>query len=189
MPIVRSVLFICVFNATRSIMAEALLNHLGGGRFRAFSTGESSFGPVHPLTLECLAAHGISTTGLHSKTWERYFGLGAPGIDLIITVCRNSQEEMSRHSRRWPFPIKAHWDTADPIVMGDSEEQTRRALDDTFGLLKRRIKALVQLPLDGLERTAQWEAIMAIGQIYCGDALPEHHVPPRGFDRPTTARR
>jgi protein-tyrosine-phosphatase len=100
-----------------------------------------------------------------AKSGERFFGLGAPAIDLIITVCRDSQEDMSRHSRRWPFPIKAHWDTEDPIVMGAPEQQTRHAFEDTFELLRRRIAALVKLSMDGLQRTAQWEAIMGVGNL------------------------
>ena len=160
----RTVLFMCVFNATRTIMAEALLNHLGGGRFRAFSAGEYSSSSVHPLTLECLAAQGIPTQGLRSKTWSQYIGLGAPRIDFIITVCDDSKEDMSR---QWRYePIKAHWDTANPASVRGTDEDVRRAFESTLELLRRRIEAFLQLPLDGLDRTAQWREIMRVGEIH-----------------------
>jgi arsenate reductase (thioredoxin) len=162
----RTVLFLCVFNATRSIMAEALLNHLGRGRFRASSAGEFPSGQVHPLTLECLAAHAIPTEGLHSKTWERSIGLGAPRIDFIITVCSDSKEDMSRRCGQPPLPIKAHWDTANPIGVGDPDEIARRKFEDTFERLKRRVEALLQLPLDTLDRETQWREIMRIGESH-----------------------
>ena len=160
---VRTVLFMCVFNATRTIMAEALLNHLGGGRYRAFSAGEYASGAVHPLTLECLVAHGIPIQGLQSKTWSRYIGLGAPHIDFIITVCDDSKEDMRRQWRQ--EPIKAHWDTANPAVALGTEEDMRRAFEYTFDVLKRRIEAFLQLPLDDRDPTAQWHAIMSVGKI------------------------
>lgn len=163
--IVRTVLFLCVFNATRSIMAEALLNQLGSARFRAVSAGDRASGSVHPLTLECLAAHEVPIDGLHSKTWERYIGLGAPRIDLIITVCDDSKEDVSRQWQQKPFPMKAHWDTANPAAVRGTQEELRRAFESTFELLKRRIEALLQLPLDDLERDAQWHEIMRIGAI------------------------
>jgi len=160
---VRTVLFMCVVNATRTIMAEALLNHLGGGRFRAFSAGEYASGAVHPLTLECLEAHGIPIQGLHSKTWSRYVGLGAPQIDFIITVCDDSKEDMRRQWRQ--EPIKAHWDTANPAAALGKEEDMRLAFEYTFDLLKRRIEAFLQLPLGDCDPAAQWGAIMSVGEI------------------------
>jgi arsenate reductase (thioredoxin) len=159
----RTVLFVCVYNATRSIMAEALLNHLGAGRFRAFSAGEHASGSVHPLTFECLAAHGIPTPGLHSKTWWRYIGLGAPPIDLIITVCDDSKEDMSQPWRH--TPVKVHWGTANPAAVRGTDEEIRRAFDYTFDVLRRRIEAFLRLPLDGLDRTALWSEIMRVGEI------------------------
>jgi arsenate reductase len=160
----RTVLFICVYNATRSIMAEALLNHLGSGRFRAFSAGEHASGTVHPLTFECLAAHGIPTPGLHSKTWWRYIGLGAPPIDLIITVCDDSKEDMSQPWRH--TPVKAHWNTANPAAVRGTDEEIRRAFDYTLDVLRRRVEAFLQLPLDSLDRTALWSEIMRVGEIH-----------------------
>lgn len=159
----RTVLFMCLFNATRSIIAEALLNHLGSGRFRAFSAGEYTSGSVHPLTLECLAAHGIPMQGLRSKTWSQHVGLGAPPINFIITVCDDSQEDMSQPWRH--EPIKAHWDTANPAVVRGSDEEVRRAFESTLALLRRRIEAFLQLPLDTLDRTAQRREIMRVGEI------------------------
>lgn len=87
------VLFLCTYNATRSIMAEALLNHLGNGRMRACSAGDRIVRELHPLTLDCLARHGVPSAGLHSKSWELFFGLGAPPLDYIITVCDDSRAD------------------------------------------------------------------------------------------------
>ena len=160
----RTVLFVCAYNATRSIMAEALLNHLGRGRFRALSAGENTSGAVHPLTFECLAAHGIPTPGLHSKTWWRYIGLGAPPIDLIITVCDDSKEDMSQ---QWCHaPLKAHWGTTNPAALRGTDEEIRCAFKSTFDVLRRRVEAFVQLPLDSLNRTAQWSEVMRVGEIH-----------------------
>lgn len=146
-------------------MAEALLNQRGRGRFRAFSAGEYASGQVHPLTLECLAGHGVAIEGLHSKTWEHYIGLGAPRIDLIITVCDDYREDMIRRWQQEPLPLKAHWDTANPAAVEGTQDDIRRAFEITFDLLSRRIEALLQLPLDHLEREAQSRELMRIGEI------------------------
>jgi arsenate reductase len=118
---------------------------------------------LHPLTLECLVAHSIPVQGLRSKTWSRYIGLGAPRIDYIITVCDDSKEDMRRQWRQ--EPIKAHWDTANPAAVRGTDEEMRCAFEYTFDLLRRRIEAFLQLPLDELDRTAQWRAIMTVGEI------------------------
>lgn len=146
-------------------MAEALLNQRGCGRFRAFSAGEYAAGQVHPQTLECLVGHGVPIEGLHSKTWDHYIGLGAPRIDLIITVCDDSKEDMSRRWQQPSLPIKAHWATANPAAVEGTQDEIRRAFETTFDLLSRRIEALLQLPLDHLEREAQWRELMRIGEI------------------------
>jgi arsenate reductase len=161
----RHVLFLCVFNATRSIMAEALLNHLGKGKFRAHSAGDYRARQIHPLTLECLAAHGIPPEGLHSKTWELFIGLGAPRIDYIITVCDDSQEKP--HDKWPPFtmPVKVHWNTANPASVQGSPEQIRSAFEAVYQRLARRIEALVALPLDGMDRSVQWQEISRFDEI------------------------
>ena len=161
----RHVLFLCVFNATRSIMAEALLNHLGKGRFRALSAGDYPSRHIHPLTLECLAAHDIPIAGLHSKTWEMFIGLGAPRIDYIITVCDDSREKPHRGWLADAMPLKIHWDTANPAMVQGSAEQIRFAFEDCYQRLARRIEALIALPLEGMDRPTQWQELPRLGEI------------------------
>ena len=105
----KTVFFLCVYNASRSIMAEAILNHVGRGRFKALSAGERAIGEVHPLTLRTLAAHEIPTEGLRSKNWAQFFGLAAPRFDYMITVCDDSLDETA--TRDSSQPVKAHWST------------------------------------------------------------------------------
>lgn len=158
----KTVLFLCVYNASRSIMAEAILNHVGAGRFRACSAGERAIGAVHPLTLRVLAGEGIPTEGLASKNWALFFGLGAPRLDYLITVCDDSREDMSIEDPS--APIKAHWPTPNPLTDGRSEVEIEQALRDTYRLLRDRIDALVALPLEDLDRQASHAALMQIGR-------------------------
>jgi arsenate reductase len=158
----KSVLFLCVYNASRSVMAEAILNHVGEGRFQAFSAGERAIAAVHPLTLQTLADNGIPTEGLRSKSWAHFFGLGAPKLDYLITVCDETLEEMG--SQDPTAPVEAAWPTANPLLGGRSDEEHRDALARTYRLLRARIEALVALPLEKMDRAASRREIAAIGQ-------------------------
>jgi arsenate reductase len=156
------VLFLCTYNATRSIMAEAILNHLGKGRMRAYSAGDRIVPDLHPLTLDCLERHGIPAAGLHSKRWEFFFGLGAPRLDYIITVCDDSRSDLQWHADCGP--VRAHWDTPNPGLVKGSEFEERAAFDAVFESLRQRIEALLAIPLARMTEAEQREAIMHIGR-------------------------
>ena len=159
-----NVLFLCTFNASRSIMAEAILNHLGQGRFRAHSAGDQAVGKIHPLTFEVLARHGVPTTGLRSKTWEYFFGLAAPQLDFLIIVCDDSCEDLV-----WPSEgqlIRAYWATPNPTENKSADEDAMRsAFEAVYASLERRIRAFLDLPLHELTTTEQWRAVKQIGEI------------------------
>ena len=140
-----SVLFLCTGNSARSILAEALLNRDGGGRFRAFSAGSFPKGAVHPAALELLRERGFPVAGLRSKSWDEFAGPGAPLLDLVVTVCDNAAGETCPV---WPGqPARAHWGIADPAaVEGDGQ---RAAFDEAYRLLEARIADLLAGRTDG----------------------------------------
>ena len=147
-----NVLFLCTHNSARSILAEALLNHLGGGRFRAFSAGSSprEHQQPNPLALAALAQAGVDTRGLRSKSWDEFASPGAPAMDLIITVCDNAAGEVCPI---WPgHPATAHWGHADPSEVQGSEAERLAAFQKTFGALRQRLCRLLDLPDHQLER-------------------------------------
>ena len=147
-----NVLFLCTHNSARSILAEALLNHLGRGRFRAFSAGSSprENQRPNPLALEALAHAGVSTEGLRSKSWDEFAAPGAPHMDLVITVCDNAAGEVCPF---WPGqPATAHWGYADPSEAQGSDDDRREAFRRTLHLIGRRLELLVSLPASALDR-------------------------------------
>ncbi|MDO8276025.1 MAG: arsenate reductase ArsC [Serpentinimonas sp.] len=147
-----NVLFLCTHNAARSIMAEAVLNHLGGHRFRAYSAGTHARADQkpHPLTLEVLRTASISTTGLRSKNWSEFSAAGAPSMDLVVTVCDQAAGEPCPV---WPgHPATAHWSYPDPSKVGGGHEQQLEAFRQTLHALHLRMELLVQLPLAGIDR-------------------------------------
>lgn len=146
------VLFLCTHNSARSILAEAVLNHIGQGRFKAFSAGSSPRDNLqpHPLGLQVLANASISTEGLRSKSWDEFARPDAPHMDLVITVCDNAAGEVCPF---WPAqPATAHWGYADPSAIEGSEAQKREAFRQTLLALNRRLTLLVNLPPENLER-------------------------------------
>ncbi len=148
---VLNVLFLCTHNSARSILAEALLNHLGRGRFKAYSAGSSprEQQKPHPLALETLAQAGVSTDGLYSKSWDEFARPDAPRMDLVITVCDNAAGEVCPF---WPGqPATAHWGYADPSAAGDEARQ-REAFRQTMHLIRRRLEILVHLPASSLNK-------------------------------------
>jgi len=147
-----NVLFLCTGNSARSILAEATLNAIGGERFRAYSAGSQPKGTVNPYALQLLESHRIATDSLRSKSWDEYVQPGAPRMDLIITVCDNAAGEMCPV---WPGqPVSAHWGVEDPAAVAGTDEDRRRAFLSAYGLLRRRIELLVNLPLASLDRLA-----------------------------------
>jgi arsenate reductase (thioredoxin) len=136
-----NVLFLCTGNSARSILAEALTNHLGGGRFQAFSAGSFPKGAVHPLALETLAAHGLPSQGFRSKSWDEFARAAAPKMDVVVTVCDNAANETCP---MWPgHPTTDHWSLADPAAVEGPLEEQRRAFETTYRDLERRISEFV----------------------------------------------
>lgn len=155
----RTVLFLCTGNSARSILAEALLNRMGEGRFLAFSAGSQPKGEPHPMALDVLRDHGFSTEGLRSKSWSEFAGPEAPPIDLIITVCDNAAGESCPV---WPGrPIAAHWGIEDPAAV--EGEAQRAAFERALHYLRNRISLLVSLPLASLEELELRSKLREIG--------------------------
>lgn len=155
-----NVLFLCTGNSARSILAEALLNRDGGGRFRAFSAGSYPKGTVHPMALEVLCDGGFPTAGLRSKSWDEFAGAEAPPLDVIVTVCDNAAGEVCPI---WPgHPMTAHWGIDDPAAVKGSGQ--RAAFDLALRRLAGRIQAFLALPegMDGADLKAR---LRAIGQM------------------------
>jgi arsenate reductase len=133
----KNVLFLCTGNSARSILAEALMNHLGAGRYRAYSAGSFPKGAVHPIALETLRAHGLPAGGFRSKSWDEFGEASAPRMDYIFTVCDNAAKETCP---LWPGrPATAHWSLQDPAAV-DGLEKQREAFETTYRDLERRIK-------------------------------------------------
>ncbi len=148
-----NVLFLCTHNSARSILAEALLNHMGQGRFKAYSAGSSPRDnqQPNPLGLQVLHNAGISTEGLRSKSWDEFAAPGAPQMDLIITVCDNAAGEVCPI---WPgHPATAHWGYADPSEGEGTDAQKLEAFRQTLHAMKRRLELLVRLPEEKLAKT------------------------------------
>ena len=146
-----NVLFLCTHNSARSILAEALLNHLGQGRFKGFSAGSSPRDnqQPNPLGLQVLQHAGISTDGLHSKSWDDFALPDAPQMDLIITVCDNAAGEQCPF---WPGqPATAHWSYTDPSAGDASDADKLLAFKQTMLAIKRRIELFISLPPDKLQ--------------------------------------
>ena len=145
-----NVLFLCTHNSARSILAEALLKHLGAGRFQAYSAGSSPRDNQrpHPLGLQVLQQAGIPTEGLRSKSWDEFAVPGAPQMDLIITVCDNAAGEVCPI---WPgHPATAHWGYPDPSDSPGSDADKLAAFQRTLIAIRQRIELLVNLPPDKL---------------------------------------
>lgn len=157
-----NVLFLCTGNSARSILAEALLNALGGGRFRACSAGSHPRGEVHPRALELLRSLGLPTAGLRSKSWDEFASPGAPALDFVFTVCDKAAGEVCP---LWPGqPMTAHWGVADPAAVSGSEAQIERAFRDAMQVLRRRIELFLALPLAAIDRLSLQRRLDDIGQ-------------------------
>jgi arsenate reductase (thioredoxin) len=155
-------LFLCTGNSARSIMAEAVLNHKGAGRFTAYSAGSHPTGSPRTEALKQLESAGISTDGLRSKSWDEFSGPGAPHLDFVFTVCDNAAREQCPY---WPGqPMTAHWGIQDPAAVKGSPEEIARAFRDTFVVLDRRIGLFTSLPLATLEELAIKQEIEEIGR-------------------------
>ena len=156
------VLFLCTHNSARSVLAEALLRHLGAGRFQAWSAGSQPRAQQqpHPLALQALERAGIASQGLRSKSWDEFAGPQAPHMDLIVTVCDNAAGEVCPI---WPgHPASAHWGYPDPSAATGSEAERLAAFERTLVALRQRIAQLVQLPPEALQPGALQAAARAL---------------------------
>jgi arsenate reductase len=159
---VYQVLFICTGNSARSILAEAILNRSGAGRFVAHSAGSHPNGTVQPLALATLTELGLPIQGLRSKSWSEFAEPGAPALDFVFTVCDNAAGEVCPV---WPGqPMTAHWGVADPGHTEGGEAQKRRAFMDTALILKRRIDLMLSLPMASLDAMSLQNAVRDIGK-------------------------
>ncbi len=146
---IYNVLFICTGNSARSIMAEAIMNDLGRGRFRAYSAGSDPRGTVHPLTLEVLTHQGYDVVGLRSKRWTEFALPDAPPMDFIFTVCDQAAGEVCP---AWPGqPVTAHWSFADPAAVAGGREQQLRAFTQAEFHIANRLRLFMSLPLNKLD--------------------------------------
>ena len=159
---IKNVLFVCTGNSARSIIAEGLMNHLGGKRFRAYSAGSHPKGEVHPLALEALKHFRLPNDGFRSKSWEEFAGPDAPQLDFVFTVCDNAAGEMCPV---WPGqPMTAHWGLPDPAAVEGTDEIKRKAFHDTVLGMKRRIELMLALPMTSLDRMAIQREVRDIGK-------------------------
>jgi arsenate reductase (thioredoxin) len=159
---VYNVLFLCTGNSARSILAEAILNRRGKGRFKAFSAGSHPTGAVHPLALALLERTGMPTEGLRSKAWDEFAQPGAPKLDFIFTVCDNAAGEACPI---WPGqPMTAHWGQADPAAMEGTDLEKTNAFREAFRMLERRIDMFTSLPIASLNQLSLGHKVREIGK-------------------------
>ncbi len=160
---VYNVLFLCTGNSARSILAEAVMNHVGQGRFRAYSAGSTPRGDVHPMTLEALHKVGISTEGLRSKGWDEFAVPGAPKMDFVFTVCDNAAGEVCPV---WPGqPMTTHWGIEDPAALEGPAFKQQAAFEDALRFMRNRIAAFMSLPLTSIDRMSLTSKLQGIGAM------------------------
>jgi protein-tyrosine-phosphatase len=164
-----SVLFLCTGNSARSILAEALINHWGRGRFHGYSAGSHPKGEVHPIALELLTHMKLPTEGLRSKSWDELATPSATPLDFVFTVCDNAAGEVCPY---WPGqPMTAHWGVPDPAAVEGTDTDKWVAFRETFRLLDNRIKIFTSLPLGSLDRIKLQERLDAIGKTRSPDGV------------------
>ena len=157
-----NVLFLCTGNSARSILAEAIMNRLGGGRFVAYSAGSMPKGEVNPHALALLKSQGFDTAGFRSKSWDEFAGPGAPPMHFVFTVCDNAASEVCPV---WPGqPVTAHWGIPDPAAAEGSDAEIGVAFAEAYRQLERRISLFLSLPMESLDRMALKRRLDDIGQ-------------------------
>lgn len=162
---IHNVLILCTGNSARSILGEALLNQIGArtGRFRGYSAGSQPKEQPNPFALELLERKGLPTAGLRSKSWDEFARADAPKLDFIFTVCDSAAGETCP---LWPgHPVTAHWGLPDPAAVEGSDQDKRRAFEDAFAILQRRIERFASLPLESLEPGALKQELKDIGGL------------------------
>ena len=169
---VLNVLFLCTGNSARSLMAEAILNRVGQGRFRGFSAGSTPRGEPHPFALDLLRRLNYPTGGLRTKSWDEFAAADAPALDFVFTVCDQAANEPCPV---WPGqPMTAHWGLPDPVQAEGSETERRLAFADAYRGLFNRISIFTSLPLASLDRLSLQRRLDEIGtaQAPADDRLP-----------------
>jgi len=157
-----TILFLCTGNSARSIMAEAIANRVGGGKFKAYSAGSMPKGEVHPRTIEILKRNGFRPGDFRSKGWEEFSGPGAPKLDFVFTVCDNAANEVCPV---WPGqPMTAHLGVPDPAAAIGNEAEIALAFADTYRVLNNRISLFTSLPLASLDRLSLQRRLDDIGK-------------------------
>ena len=158
---VYNVLFLCTGNSARSVIAEAILNRDGKGRFKAFSAGSQPKGAVNPHTLTLLRNLGYDTSGFRSKSWAEFAVAGAPQMDFVFTVCDDAAGEACPV---WPGqPMTAHWGIADPAAATGSDAEIAVAFDEAYRMLARRIELFLALPIAKLDKLVLHKRLKDIG--------------------------
>lgn len=160
---IYNILILCTGNSARSIMAEALFNTVGKGRFHAYSAGSRPTGTVNPFALEQIRKLGYPMDSLRSKSWDEFAAADAPVMDFVITVCDNAASETCPV---WPGePITAHWGFEDPAAAQGDDEKKRHAFQTVFLYLSNRVRLFAELPLVQLDKLAVKREMDRIGQI------------------------
>jgi arsenate reductase len=158
-----NVLFLCTGNSARSVIAEAILNKVGFGNFKAFSAGSQPKGQVNPNTVKLLQNLGYDTSAYRSKSWSEFAKPGAPHLDFVFTVCDSAAAESCPV---WPGqPMTAHWGIPDPAEATGSEAEIALAFKDAYRMLDRRIGVFVSLPLKSLDQLSLQNRLRDIGRL------------------------
>ncbi|CTQ74823.1 arsenate reductase ArsC [Roseibium alexandrii] len=156
-----NVLFLCTGNSARSIMAEAILNRDGRGRFKAFSAGSTPSGSVRPEALALLGKMNYKTEEVRSKSWDEFAAPDAPVMDFVFTVCDNAAKESCPV---WPGqPMSAHWGVPDPVAVEGNETERQLAFAEAFRMLSNRISIFTSLPLTSLDKLSLQKKLDEIG--------------------------
>ncbi|WP_417270370.1 arsenate reductase ArsC [Celeribacter sp.] len=157
-----NVLFLCTGNSARSLIAEAIMNREGMGKFKAYSAGSNPGPAPHPFTLELLEGLNHDTSFARSKSWDEFAGPDAPKMDFVFTVCDNAAAEECPY---WPGqPMTAHWGVPDPVKVEGSDAARRFAFSDTYRMLRSRISIFVNLPIGSLDQMTLQRNLDDIGQ-------------------------
>ena len=157
-----NVLFLCTHNSARSVIAEAIMNRIGTGKFVAYSAGSQPRGAINPNTIKLLDQLGYDTSGFRSKSWDEFAKPGAPEIDFIFTVCDDAAGEVCPV---WPGkPLTAHWGVTDPSAVKGSDLEVALAFQEAYRLLYRRIELFAALPIKGLDTMTLKARLKEIGR-------------------------
>jgi len=158
-----NVLFLCTGNSARSIIAEAILNKIGAGRFKAFSAGSHPKGEVNPHALDMLRRLGFDISSFRSKAWDEFAVTGAPALDFVITVCDSAAGEVCPI---WPGqPMTAHWGMADPAAVEGTPTEIAIAFAETYRMLNNRLSTFANLNLSGLDRLSSQTRVAALAKL------------------------